>query len=379
MKIANPCHVISLVSSPNLPTMHRIFLPLLTALALAATSAAQSDLLSDPDVEWIGSFTTDCRFDPVLPLVGYLETQGWNYLAIEKLTVQPLASGFPARGANPGQYDEMGLFWARKLNEMLRSGEVECYDDPLLKNALPENELNARLSSLDTIITIDVETYKERISVILNEVDFEDYAGVRIFQQVYLRKSTRSIGCRAVSWAPLLFDEPDGLDSTLLCKPVCWLPTFPAENPALLRLSEDVSYVVVTTTRDQSPALEDITPVKGTVNFRRFFSDFIREPWAPAWSADDFSELTPSDLQKMDGGMDTIIVFNPETFEETITVTRQAPIGERIEAIRFAVRWFYDDRQRRLFYEFVGLAPTEGFYEAGKLIYSKPLFYLKGK
>lgn len=351
--------------------MHRLFY-LFAALAVSLPISAQSNLLSDPDITWIGTFTSDYRLDPTLPSGIFAETGAWNNLAVEKLVVPPLPSGFP------DLIDGTDLFWKLKVDEALHSGELEFFEDPLLTRPMPEGAIYEKLSRLDTVISFDVESYEEKISIVRNEVSFESFAGVRILQQCYYRKSTRSIGYCAVSWAPLYDNSWDGSDSTILT-PVCWLPAFPAEDPGMLRQLEDVSYVIVTTTRSQSPALDKISPVKGVMDLPGFFSDFIKEPWAPAYSAADFSELEPSDLWEFGARRDTMVAFDLETFEERITISQSLPIEERIDAIRFTVRWFYDDRKRRLYYEFVGLAPTERFFdEQGEVMFSKAMFYLKG-
>lgn len=349
-------------------------LPLLAVLAIAATSAAQSNLFTNPDIAWIGAFTTDYRFDPALPSGVFQETRNWNTLAVEKLLVPPLPSGFP------GLIDGMELFWKLKVSKMLTSPEIAAFEDPLLTKPMPENAINEKFSWVDTIYSFDSEKYEEQIQLVRNYLSIEDLAGIRIFQQVYFRKSTRSIGYQSVSWAPFYWKPSNGSDSTV-SRPICWLPAFPAENPELLRHSEDVSYVFVTTTGNQSPTLEEITLVKGAVDFRELFSDFIRKPWAPAYAAADFEELSVSDLlRNFDTGMDTIIVFDPVTFEETVAVTQHESIGERVHSIRFTVRWFYDDRKRQLYYAFVGLAPSERILdEEGNFLFSKALFYIKGE
>ncbi|MBK6619369.1 MAG: hypothetical protein IPG32_00245 [Saprospirales bacterium] len=351
--------------------MHRLFY-LFAALAVSLPVSAQSSLLSDPDIVWMGTFSGDYRLDPTMPSGLYAETGAWNNLAVEKLAVPPLPSGFP------DLIDGTDLFWKLKVDEALYSEELEFFEDSLLTRPLPEDAIYGKLSRLDTVISFDLESYEEKISIVRSDLSFESLAGVRILQQCYYRKSSRSIGYRAVSWAPLYSKSLNGSDSTVLV-PICWLPAFPAENPDMLRNSEEVSYIAVTTTRNQSPTLDKITPVKGVVDLPGFFSDFIKEPWAPAYSADDFSGLEPSDLWEFGARMDTMVTFDIEPFGERMTISQSLPIEERIDAIRFTVRWFYDDRKRRLYYEFVGLAPTERFFdEKGEFMFSKAMFYLKG-
>ena len=165
----------------------------------------------------------------------------------------------------------------------------------------------------------------------------------------------------------------------LLLLPALSLPAFPAEDPGALAESEDVPYVFVTTTRDHSPALEALTPLKGMMDWQKLISDFIAEPWMSAYSTEgDFMELTKEEIQHYRPGAYTVITFDIESYEERIRIIRRPEVSESVDSIRFVVRWFYDDRLRRLYYEPVGLAPMAGVNdEEGNFLYSRPAFYWK--
>ncbi|MCB9282954.1 MAG: hypothetical protein H6563_02685 [Lewinellaceae bacterium] len=76
--------------------------------------------------------------------------------------------------------------------------------------------------------------------------------------------------------------------------------------------------------------------------------------------------------------MDTVITFNVETYEERIQIIRRPELPKSLVSVRFVVRWFYDDRLRRLYYEPVGLAPMAKVNDdEGNFLYSKPTFYWK--
>jgi hypothetical protein len=342
----------------------------LLSLLLALPTFAQPSLLTDPDVEWIGAFTTDYRFDATIPMKPHLFSYNWNNVGVEKLLMPPRPSGFPLTT------DATELFWKIRLMELLNTPELEAFNDPLLEVVLLENDRFDRMSSLDTIYQTNEATQQTWTYLVRNERNMEDFHGVRVYQWVYLRKSDRSIGYRAVSWAPLYGQANEGTDRVAY-EPVAWFPVFPAEDPDALRRSDDVSYVFVTTSRDQSPKLEEMNPLKGTMNWQSLIFDFVRDPWAKAYSAEgDFQELSAEDLQYFSAGIDTIITFDPVTYAENIQIVHRPDLSEGVGYIRFVVRWFFDERLRRLYYEPVGLCPmTRVNDEEGNLRYYRPAFY----
>lgn len=309
--------------------------------------SAQSGLQSDPDIEWIGAFTADYRFDPAMPEPPFEWSWDWNWVTVEKLLMPPLPSGFPSAS------DATELFLKIRFWEALRSMDCACFEDPQLQTPLPEGEAYSRLSTLDTFFYTDNATKSTKFSLTRTEVGPENLHGVRLYQQAYLRKSTRQIGYRAVSWAPLLGDGSKGREKVVY-KPVCWLPAFPAQDPRSLAVSDEIPYVFVTTTVGASPGMKDIQSLKGEMDWKGWLSDFFREPWAAAYAHDDdFIELNAEDM-------------------------KQFETQESLLAMRFIVRWFWDDSRRMLLYEPVAWAPVGGVYdENGALEYRQALFWVK--
>lgn len=344
----------------------------LTAFLFSLHLPAQSDLLSDPDIEWIGAFTSDYRFDPTMPDPPFEWSWDWNAVTVEKLLMPPLPSGFPSSS------DGTELYLKIQLWDAIRSWELTYFEDPQLQTPMEHGEVYGRITTVDTSFYTDDATKSTRFSISTMEVGLENLHGVRLYQQVYLRKSTRMIGYHVVSWAPLLGDGSKGRENVVY-KPVCWLPAYRAENPASMAASDEIPYVFVTNTRSNSPALKEFQPLKGEADWKGWVSDFIREPWAAAYSHDDsFQEFTAEEMLLFSAGKDTVIMYDPETFEETIEVRYHPEASESLLAARFIVRWFWDDRLRKLYFQPVAWAPVGGVYdEKGALRYSKALFWVK--
>lgn len=70
------------------------------------------------------------------------------------------------------------------------------------------------------------------------------------------------------------------------------------------------------------------------------------------------------------------MTFDPETYEEKITIKPRNCIGQ-IEKIRFVQNWYYDERRGRLYVRLVGIAPLAAIRDSdGNFRYFKPLYYL---
>ena len=75
--------------------------------------------------------------------------------------------------------------------------------------------------------------------------------------------------------------------------------------------------------------------------------------------------------------MDTIITFDPETYEEQIQVVRNDLNPEDIKQFRVKEIWFFDEESSRLDVRILGMAPLRDEYdENGNYKYTLPLFWV---
>ena len=92
---------------------------------------------------------------------------------------------------------------------------------------------------------------------------------------------------------------------------------------------------------------------------------------------DKFSyPLAPDEVASMGATVDTIIAFDPETYEEEITIVRNDLNPEDIKQFRIKEIWFFDEESSTLQVRILGIAPLKDEYdENGNYKYTTPLFW----
>ena len=98
-----------------------------------------------------------------------------------------------------------------------------------------------------------------------------------------------------------------------------------------------------------------------------------------AFEDDKFTQmLTPEDVQGKLVEIDTITVYDPETYEETVQITRNEVNWEDIKRYRIKEIWYYDEEASRLKVRILGIAPIRDYYDkdTGMFKYEGPMFWI---
>ena len=76
---------------------------------------------------------------------------------------------------------------------------------------------------------------------------------------------------------------------------------------------------------------------------------------------------------------DTIVTFDPQTFEEQIKIAEQAPLQMKdLDRIRILQLWYYDEKTKRLYSEIKSLGPAYRVKDHnGNVRYTKGWFYFR--
>lgn len=93
---------------------------------------------------------------------------------------------------------------------------------------------------------------------------------------------------------------------------------------------------------------------------------------------DDFSiPLSPTDLQSILFQSDTIEIFDPETYQPTITVVNNSIFYEDVKRFRLQELWYFDQSTSTMRVRILGIAPLfEEKDDNGNVKFEKPLFWL---
>lgn len=116
---------------------------------------------------------------------------------------------------------------------------------------------------------------------------------------------------------------------------------------------------------------------------RPFFSilmDATTDGSLTAYSTEDdkfTSPLTPEEVASMGATVDTVITFDPETYEEQIQVVRNDLNPEDVKRFRMKEIWFFDEETSTMQVRILGLAPLIDVKdENGNFRYEKPMFWV---
>ncbi len=89
------------------------------------------------------------------------------------------------------------------------------------------------------------------------------------------------------------------------------------------------------------------------------------------------SMLTPDEVATMGATIDTVITFDPETYEEQIQVVRNDLNPEDVKRFRIKEVWFFDEETSTLQVRILGIAPLIDVKdENGNFRYEKPMFWV---
>lgn len=94
---------------------------------------------------------------------------------------------------------------------------------------------------------------------------------------------------------------------------------------------------------------------------------------------DKFTEmLTPEEVGSKLVSMDTIILYNPETYEEEVRVVRNEINSADIKRFRIKEIWYFDEETSTMKVRILGIAPIQDVYDenSGLFKYELPLFWV---
>lgn len=94
---------------------------------------------------------------------------------------------------------------------------------------------------------------------------------------------------------------------------------------------------------------------------------------------DKFTEmLTPEEVGSKLVSMDTIILYNPDTYEEEVRVVRNEINAADIKRFRIKEIWYFDEETSTMKVRILGIAPIQDVYDedTGLFKYELPLFWV---
>ncbi|MBK9254734.1 MAG: gliding motility protein GldN [Saprospiraceae bacterium] len=112
----------------------------------------------------------------------------------------------------PFRSQELNLF--NTLRQMIQNGDITVFSDEKFTTALTPEQVDGKLSKVDTIPDFDYETYTEVIKIVKNDVNWENIYSYRVKEVWYFDKQRSRVDVRILGIAPIYVspeDEANGI------------------------------------------------------------------------------------------------------------------------------------------------------------------------
>jgi len=107
----------------------------------------------------------------------------------------------------PFRSQELNLFTTFK--EMIKEGKLTAFSDDKFSLPLTYEEVEGKMSKVDTILDFDYETYEEKIKVVRNDINWENIYSYRVKEVWYFDKQRSNIDVRILGIAPIYASADD--------------------------------------------------------------------------------------------------------------------------------------------------------------------------
>ena len=275
-------------------------------------------------------------------------------------------------------------FLTNYLLSLIQNGDFKTYYEdgrPMPVNAI-SNQLG--FGNVDTIATIDPETLESTFALVRTNPIF-NISSFKIKQWWYYDKSNKRFQSVIKSIAPLR-DKLDLEGNLAEQEFLFWIDM---EQPVKQNIDFNQSNIVWAKETINTVTFEDTKKIKG--NTRKTFKNLTfqnpkkgksqvleNESWY-AYCAETIS--TNEVNQLLSASKDSIVTYDPETFEEQIVVVKNRKVKFKdFKHYRVHQHWYFDKEKNQLASKLITLGPMQEVNnEKGELKYRRALYYIQGE
>jgi len=116
--------------------------------------------------------------------------------------------------------EELNLF--QTLKQMIMNGDISAFSDDAFKNILPPEEIEAKMVKMDTSMSLDPDTYEEKIVIARNDINWRDIQQYRIKEVWYFDKQRSVMDVRILGIAPI-YQSPNDKIAGIPPAPLFWV------------------------------------------------------------------------------------------------------------------------------------------------------------
>lgn len=334
-------------------------------------------LQKDPNILWIGETMVDYTPDYSSPeaskqLVESMKELGLptkNIVKILKLQLQDL-------DAYRGSFHRLNYKMYSNTDAMV------CYEDAALTKKYTVEALRNKNHIVDTILTFDPQTFEEIVQVVVSDADPNQIMAFRVKQLIYYDQKAATLKTIPLAIAPMV-KTYEGKSKIASLSPAFWFqPLYFDQLPNLN--STEISYAKRTYRTLSDDAIKIL---KGKLTLGEVLETMVEDlkknaatkHVGYAYSSDGHVSFSKEEIESMGNSVDTIITFDPVTFDEIIQVVHHSLDAKKMKKVRLLQDWVWNEETKQLGIRFVGFAPivdrvddNNNFLNSGPLFYRRP-------
>lgn len=276
-----------------------------------------------------------------------------------------------------------------RLLNAARSGAWPAWEFNDSVYQLSSAELQSRLDELDTISVMDLETGRFRNQAVINSVNPDDFYAIRARQLLYYDARAGDFKVYTYAIAPVrrvvetFAQSGKTFEEFRYSYVPFWLKMPPFEKKKKGKRADvndkDITWAAQISTRANSPwpdslqrVFKNFQPPVMQVLLNRFKTDQQYEALTSEGDPVPFAQRA-----EMISRTDTVVTFDPETYEEVIKVSRRAMEAADMR-LRLEQNWYWNERRQRLEIQPERFAPLYRATDSqGNFMFEAPLFWKK--
>jgi hypothetical protein len=257
----------------------------------------------------------------------------------------------------------------------ISSAKVKLYEDAACQRQLPQT----LWGSIDTIKTFDPTTFEQEIRIVKANVDYKSVTFFRMYKVFYYDAAATKFGARVISIAPM---RKVVYGKNTSYEPMCWvkvsnvLTPQPISNPSIcwaaqILLNDSPFFignrknVMVLKEADALPLKTYYETLKSKTEIPLFAPQ--KYSFGSKWSSSE-RKLSLTDETK-----DTISVFDPITYVETMKYVTQKVV---FESLKLVEHWAWNATKNEFEIAVLATAPLLAIKdEKGRIMFLSPYFY----
>lgn len=270
---------------------------------------------------------------------------------------------------------------ASQVLEMKPNSSAKFFKDAALKEPLSDADYQkiTQGKTFDTTFISQPDGSSKVGHIMTRKIHFNQISLFRVKQVLHYNEKTNELGLTAIAVAPLFcsYNKEGELTGT---SPLFWIPIkdFNQEidfNAPSINWAKRMTRSIDT---DEMKVLKGKETLAEILN--KVLNNYTQKPNSAILrhTSGAMPPMNSNDIKKLTSGIDTLITFDPVTFEETITEVDVLITPETMHKMRIVQDWVWNKETQSLSIQLVAFAPILKRYDnKNNFLFSGPLFYKK--